>query len=560
MTTPNILQAIHDDQLLRPFFDDLGTWENWQTALQCIYGLPVSEAEHEVIWQCTGRAAAKLPASGFDTVLLLTGRRSGKSRIAASIGAFEACLAGHEHKLAKGEHGVVVVCAPTKPQGRTVKDAMRAALETPILANEVASETREGFELKSGTRIEILAGDWKTVRSYTLLAAIVDEAAFFGYGDDLAVKSDTELIRAMKPGLATVGGKLIAISTPYARKGWCYSTWKKHYGKDGSKTLVWHCESRTMNPCLPEQVVTDALAEDEASARAEYLGHWREDIESFVSRALIESLVVSSRRVLPPERNVTYFAFCDPSGGGTGKGADSAALAIGHKKGRTVILDLLQVHPPPNVPEQTIRIMADTVHSYGIGTVYTDRYAPGFVNSAFERHGLTTEREFYSPWKRGAGKEAKSKSDLYLELLPVLRSGRVELLDDDLLVNQLCSLQRKVTSGGRDHIDHAPGEHFHDDAANAVAGCVVACLQKIPRVGVGFGLSARDDAPDLDDDGQPPQKSWWRRELEFYRNSIMKEQEFAREVQQDPLAPLNRELFFASGGRRGCLGPYPERY
>src|SRR5206468_3311357 len=99
---------------------------------------------------------------------------------------------------------------------------------TPLLAGEVADETREGFELNNGTRIEILAGDWRTIRGYTLLAAIVDEAAFFGYDAECKVKSDTELVRAIKPSLATVGGKLICISSPYARKGWCYTTHKKH--------------------------------------------------------------------------------------------------------------------------------------------------------------------------------------------------------------------------------------------------------------------------------------------------------------------------------------------
>jgi hypothetical protein len=93
--------------------------------------------------------------------LFLTGRRSGKSRIAAVIGAYEAALAGHETKLAKGERGVVPICAPTKAQGRIVKDYLRAIFQTPLLANEVVAETREGFELNNGTRIEILAGDWR---------------------------------------------------------------------------------------------------------------------------------------------------------------------------------------------------------------------------------------------------------------------------------------------------------------------------------------------------------------------------------------------------------------
>src|SRR4029078_9746704 len=128
------------------------------------------------------------------------------------------------------------------------------------------AETREGFELHSGTRIEILAGAFRTIRGYTLLAAMVDEVAFFGLDDESKIKSDTELIRAIKPSLATVQGKLICISSPYARKGWCFNTHKKNFGNNSGKVLVWNCPSRVMNSSLPQSVVDEALAEDLQSA------------------------------------------------------------------------------------------------------------------------------------------------------------------------------------------------------------------------------------------------------------------------------------------------------
>jgi hypothetical protein len=77
-------------------------------------------------------------------------------------------------------------------------------------------------------------------------------------------------------------------------------------------------------------------------------------------------------------------------------------------------------------------------------------------------------------WYRSA---ERPKSDLYKELLPVVNSRRVELLDDAKLVAQLVSLERRVGRGGRDSIDHPPG--MHDDVANAVAGVVDAVLQKV---------------------------------------------------------------------------------
>ena len=69
---------------------------------------------------------------------------------------------------------------------------------------------------------------------------------------------------------------------------------------------------------------------------------------------------------------------------------------------------------------------------------------------------------------------AEPKSSLYTNLLPLLNSYRIELLDHPRLVAQLCGLERRTARGGRDSIDHAPGGH--DDLANAVAGAAALAL------------------------------------------------------------------------------------
>jgi hypothetical protein len=69
-------------------------------------------------------------------------------------------------------------------------------------------------------------------------------------------------------------------------------------------------------------------------------------------------------------------------------------------------------------------------------------------------------------------------------MLPLLNRGRVELLDHARCIAQICCLERQVSRGGRDNINHPPGTH--DDVANAVAGAIVtalqAALQNVPLV------------------------------------------------------------------------------
>ena len=62
-----------------------------------------------------------------------------------------------------------------------------------------------------------------------------------------------------------------------------------------------------------------------------------------------------------------------------------------------------------------------------------------------------------------------NRSELYLGFLPLLNSGRLDLLDNPRMIAQFVALERRTARSGRDSIDHAPGAH--DDLANAVAGC-----------------------------------------------------------------------------------------
>jgi hypothetical protein len=452
-----ILDAIKDENLFRPFFGDLSSWGNWQVALGAVYGttpMPrIAESVPGLIKACSGRSAAKLSSTGFPTALFLTGRRSGKSRMAAVIGAYEAILAGNEERLCKGETGVVAVAAPSKRQAAIVHQYMRGIFEAaPMLAKEVVRDQAGGFELANGNRIEILAGDFRLVRGFTLLAVVLDEVAFFGVDEEGKIKSDTELVRAVQPGLATSRGKLIAITTPYARKGWTYQTYQRHFGNDAGRTLVWKSPSRTMNPTLPQSVVDEALAEDLQAARSEYLGEFRDDVSAFMERTLVERLVVEGRTELAPRTGPRYFAFADVSGGRS----DDAALAVGHREGRTVVMDVLRRYRPPFSPQEVIALMAQEVKRFGLRRVTGDNYAAEFVARAFEACGINYL------------KCEKTKSALYAELLPRMCSAEIELPDDALLVNQLCGLERRTRSGGKDIIDHAPGGH--DDLANAAAG------------------------------------------------------------------------------------------
>lgn len=466
-----ITKAIKDPNLFRPFLEDgegkISTWRNWLIALRVLYGLSLNQNKRALIKKCTGRDIDKLPENGFKTALFLTSRRSGKSRISSVVGAYEAVLSGKEKLLAKGETGMVAILAPTAKQGRIVKNYLRAIFEqTELLQNEVAKQSREGFLLTNGILVEILVGDWRSIRGYTLLAAIVDEVCFFGLDAESKVRNDTELIRALKPSLSTTSGRLICISSPYAERGWAYRQYKKNFGNDAGKSLVWNCDSRTMNPTLSESIIAEAKEEDLASAKSEYLGEFRTDVGLWLPREVIESVVKRNIIELLPRSGETYYGFVDVSGGRS----EDAALGIAHLQKETTIIDCIKRYKAPHNPHQVIRSMCETLRRFRVRRVVGDNYAAEFVAQAFQNNGISYE------------KCKLPKSALYLELLPMICSGTIELLDNPVLINQLAALERRTRSGGRDSIDHPQGGK--DDLANVIAGVGFTTAKKHRRAGV----------------------------------------------------------------------------
>jgi hypothetical protein len=451
-----ILQAMQDPQLFLPWFKRKllrgDTWAAWRAFLSALFGLPLDADALEIYQRHTGRS--DVHAEPFHEAFVIAGRRSGKSLTAALVAVFLACFKSYDDVLAPGEVPTLMVIAADRRQARTILQYIRAFLQTPMLKQMVQSELKESITLTNGVVIEIHTCSFRATRGYTLIGVIVDEVAFWSAED--SANPDTQVLNALRPALATTNGLLLGISSPYAKRGALYQAYRDAYAKP-SDVLVWKASSREMNPTLSLAVVAAAYVRDAASARAEYGGEFRDDVEGFVSLEVIESRIVPGRRELAPLNGVDYIAFCDPSGGQ----ADSMTLGITHSERDLAVLDLLREVPAPFSPESVVKEFSETLKRYRIGSVTGDRYAASWCSEQFQKRGIS-----YKP-------SEKNRSELYLELLPALMSGQCELLDNERLKNQLCGLERRI-GRGRDVIDHAPGSH--DDISNSAAGAIVLAM------------------------------------------------------------------------------------
>jgi hypothetical protein len=327
----------------------------------------------------------------------------------------------------------------------------------PSLAALIVSDSDEEIVLSNNIAIEIQTASFRTIRGFAVIAALCDEIAFWR-SDEAAANPDEEVVSALRPSMATVPGAfLLAASSPYARRGILWRQFRENWGNEDAPGLVWRAPTRTMNPTVPQRVIDDAYTLDAARAAAEYGAEFRTDIETFVSREAVEACVVEGRRELLPAEEIFYVGFVDPSGAAV----DSMTLCVAHREPTgNVVVDLVRERKPPFSPQAVCEEFATVLRAYGIHEVVGDRWRGEWP------------REQFGKWDIKYRVSELPKTQIYGEFLPLLNSGRVELLHEPRAISQLCGLERRTSRGsGKDIIDHPPGGH--DDLANAVAGAVV---------------------------------------------------------------------------------------
>jgi len=465
--TDTILDAIADPDLFAPWFER-GDWSAWFAFLKTLFGLELNRAERRLFKSCTGRSV--VPKDGFRTAALICGRRAGKSFILSLIATYLACFYDWSPFLQEGERCTIMVVAENKKQARTIFRFVLGLLQgVEVLKPLIERQTQEVIDLSNNVSIEIQVCSYKSIRGYAIGAFLADEVAL--WKDEASASPDVEVINAAKPAMLQFTNSMLLIaSSPYARSGLLWDYYAKHFGKDDSSVLVWQAPTRTMNPSVPQAEIDAELESDPARARAEYLAEWRQDRESFIDRDVVEAAVVKDRFELPPSRGIVYTAAVDPA---TGSGEDSYSACIVHRDPMNqdrIIVDAIRDWSPPFSPNDLlVNEVGLFLKSYDITKVFSDSYAGEFAREPLERNFSIT-----------VAVSDKNKSTCYLETLPYLNSGRIELLQNKKLIDQFCKLERKTARGGRDSVDHPAGRH-HDDSANSFALAVASCVKATRR-------------------------------------------------------------------------------
>jgi hypothetical protein len=197
---------------------------------------------------------------------LLCSRQSGKSTASAALALRTALLASG---------ALVLLLSPSLRQSselyRKVADLYRR-LNRPVAA---AQESTLRLELANGSRIISLPGTEDTVRGYSGAALLViDEAS----------RVPDTLYFSMRPVLAVSRGRLVALSTPFGRRGWFHSEWEDGGG--------WERVQITARQC--PRITREFLAEEERALgprwfAQEYFCSFEDPVDAVFSAADVQA-------------------------------------------------------------------------------------------------------------------------------------------------------------------------------------------------------------------------------------------------------------------------------
>lgn len=147
--------------------------------------------------------------------LVVCSRQSGKTTGVAAMALHRALTSNRD----------VVAVAPSQRQAAELLRRSAAFLGTLGVVPKRLAATM--LVLPGGGRILALPGTAASVRGYSPVLAVIDEAAFVA----------EETYEACRPLLAATGGDLVCLSTPNGERGWFFDAWK-HGGDTWHRTLV----------------------------------------------------------------------------------------------------------------------------------------------------------------------------------------------------------------------------------------------------------------------------------------------------------------------------------
>lgn len=303
--------------------------------------------------------------------------------------------------------------------------------------------TKHTLKLLNGSVIHCLPTGMSGygIRGYTIDQLYADEAHFI----------PEDVWTAVTPMLATTGGEIILLSTPFGRKGYFY----RCFNDDDFTSFQISTEQVAKNrpPQMKERMENFLEKEKQRMTtrqyQQEYLGKFIDELQQFFPDELIKKCMTEQRPLIL-EDGKDYYLGVDIARMGED---DSTFQVLWRKK------DHLQ-HIENIVTRKTLTTMSTRMilklnRKYDFKRIYIDDggIGVGVFDQLLEEEETRRKVEAVNNLRRALDVEANRKKkllkeDLYNNFLRLMEQGKIKLLDDPEIYQSLKSVQYEYTGGG----------------------------------------------------------------------------------------------------------------
>jgi len=378
--------------------------------------------------------------------IICTGRQVGKTEICAYDCG--------EYAVKPDNPYPILMTAPTERQAFNLFDkTLKYLLENHpkmVITKGMKRPTKTKIELTNGMKIYCLpvGASGLGIRGITVGRSYEDENS----------RIPEEVEAAIAPMLLTTGGARIKISTPFGTQGEFYRTWINENNaynsyKRFSITTEKVIRDRKLSDTWTERQREGALrlieqAKNRMSKRQyaqEFMGEFVADLHRWFSDELIEKTCILKRKNII-DRSGDYFMGCDIAR----MGEDEGTFEIIDKKSRDMLIHVENIVTRKKYTTETEDRILELDKIYHFRNIYIDAGAGTLGVSVFDHllHNEQTKRKIVAINNRGRPMSYDTntfakllKEDLYTNLLALMEQGKVQLLDDDDIIESLRSVQ-----------------------------------------------------------------------------------------------------------------------
>jgi len=448
-------------------------------------------------------------------LVLICGRRSGKTFIASVISAYEAYKIilkidpQKYYKLPQGEEIRIVNIASTTDQALILAKATQNRILNskwflPYIEGKNQSEIRlrtkrdlelftqeirlhgKALDTHVSLKIQAMPCTARGIRGGSIIVGILDEIAHFI--DNEGNRSGDQIYEALTPSVATFGldGKIISISSPYIKAGIFYDLFLDSIGRDGEEPdtnkIMFRIPTWEMNEDITFEYLESEKRRNPETFDSEFGAEFSSVISGFFRYPeKIDACVTRQEETANPTSNVAHYIAVDPSSSQNGYAI--AMVHVEHRermrlengrekkeKKAIVVLDRWKVWNLRDPEFEGMQyIDEDVIHEYLNGLFQKFRV----VKIVFDQFDSTSSVMKFKKAGVNAVKTPFSRhynTKIFKNLRDLIYDERLDLFYHELGLKELKNLQEKRV-GKKQFVVEAPtqGEVTTDDLCDVLA-------------------------------------------------------------------------------------------